>query len=113
MTQNIMKIDGHDAVVTFDPEIGMLRGEFVGLNGGADFYASSVEALQQEGRLSLKVFLDMCEEQGIEPFRKFSGKFNVRLASELHEAAVQAARAENKSLNEWVAEAIDHATKAG
>lgn len=112
MSRNIIEIDGHKAVVTFDPEIGMLRGEFVGLNGGADFYATSVDALHEEGRISLRVFLEMCAERGIEPSRKFSGRFNVRLDAELHEAAVMAARADDKSLNEWVIEAIQQAAKA-
>ena len=40
---NTLKIDGHVAVIAFDPEIEMFRGEFVGLNGGADFYAYSME----------------------------------------------------------------------
>ncbi|MFQ6245892.1 hypothetical protein ACLMPP_15665 [Yersinia enterocolitica] len=44
---NTMKIDGHTAIITFDPEIEMFRGEFIGLNGGADFYAYSVEELKK------------------------------------------------------------------
>lgn len=46
---NTFKIDGHLAFITFDPEIEMFRGEFVGLNGGADFYAYSVEELKKRG----------------------------------------------------------------
>jgi predicted HicB family RNase H-like nuclease len=104
--KNVIEIDGHKAVVSLDPEIGMIRGEFLGLNGGADFYATSVEALIEEGRKSLEVFLELCREKGIQPVRAFSGRFNVRLDPKMHEAAVIAAAAENKSLNEWVAEAI-------
>lgn len=33
---NVVEINGEKAVVAFDPEIQMLRGEFVGLNGGAE-----------------------------------------------------------------------------
>lgn len=110
--KNVIEIDGHKAVVALDPEIGMIRGEFLGLNGGADFYAESVEALFVEGRKSLQVFLDMCREKDIAPFREFSGRFNVRLDPRTHEAAVIAAAAGNKSLNEWVAEAIETAAHA-
>lgn len=45
---NTLKIDGQQAVITFDPEIEMFRGEFIGLNGGADFYAYSVEELKKK-----------------------------------------------------------------
>jgi predicted HicB family RNase H-like nuclease len=107
--RNVIEIDGEKAVVTFDPEIQMLRGEFVGLNGGADFYAESVHGLVEEGRKSLAVFLEMCGEKNIEPRRKFSGKFNVRLNPDDHAAAVIAAAAAGKSLNEWIIGAIKDA----
>ncbi|NNM72864.1 type II toxin-antitoxin system HicB family antitoxin [Enterovirga aerilata] len=110
--KNVIDIDGYKAVLAFDPEIGTFRGEFVGLNGGADFYAASVEELRAEGRKSLRVFLDMCREKGIEPRRAFSGRFNLRLDPKTHEAAVVAAAAENKSLNEWVADVIENAAAA-
>jgi predicted HicB family RNase H-like nuclease len=106
---NVIEIDGHKAVVAFDPDIRMLRGEFLGLNGSADFLAEDVEGLFREGRISLKVFLDMCAEKGIKPFREFSGRFNVRLDPELHRAAVIAAAASNRSLNEWIADTIGEA----
>jgi len=104
--RNLLEIDGHKAVITFDPDIGLFRGEFLGLSGGADFYAGSVEGLLAEGRTSLKVYLEACREEGLEPYRRFSGRFNVRLDPEVHEAAVRAAAAERKSLNEWVAQVI-------
>jgi len=36
---NLMKINNINAVIQYGPEIEMFRGEFVELNGGADFYA--------------------------------------------------------------------------
>jgi predicted HicB family RNase H-like nuclease len=72
-----------------------------------------VEGLFREGRISLKVFLDMCAEKGVSPFREYSGRFNIRLDPRTHEAAALAAAASNKSLNEWVAEAISEAAHAG
>jgi predicted HicB family RNase H-like nuclease len=110
--KNTIEISGHKAVVAFDPEINLFRGEFIGLNGGADFYAATVDELHKEGKISLRVFLDGCREKGIEPRRNFSGRFNVRLEPDVHEAAVMAAAAEDMSLNEWVSEAIAEAAKA-
>ncbi len=110
--RNVIEIDGHKAIVSLDPELGMIRGEFLGLKGGADFYADSIEGLIAKGRKSLQVFLDMCKEKGINPFREFSGRFNVRLDPKMHEAAVIAAASENKSLNEWVVSAIEEAAHA-
>lgn len=66
---NVMEFDSYSAVITYDPDIEMFRGEFVGLNGGADFYASDIEGLKREGKISLNVFLKMCEEDGVPPLK--------------------------------------------
>ena len=48
---NLMTIGGQQAVISFDPDINMFRGEFVGLtNGGADFYAEDVNGLLREAK---------------------------------------------------------------
>ena len=106
MSTNLMEIDGYRAVIQFDPDLDMFRGEFVDLNGGADFYAQDLAGLKREGAASLKVFLDMCEEDGVEPRRRFSGRFNVRIRPELHASVAAAAAAEGKSLNQWIAETL-------
>lgn len=103
---NTMKINGHQAVIVFDPEIDLFRGEFVGLNGGADFYASDVAGLHREGAISLAVFLKTCDEKAIEPFKKFSGKFVLRVDPGVHAAAALAAAAHGKSLNQWAVEIL-------
>ena len=109
---NIMTINGYQAVISYDPDIQMFRGEFVGLNGGADFYAKDVDGLRREGEISLRVFLDACAEDGIDPRKHFSGKFSLRVDPELHEAATIAAAAHGQSLNQWAAEAIRQAARA-
>ncbi len=106
MSKNMMDFDGYKAVICYDPEIEMFRGEFVGLNGGADFYAADVRTLHEEGRTSLRVFLDECAAKGIEPRKSFSGKFMVRIDPHLHEVATAKAAAEGKSLNQLTEEAL-------
>ncbi|MFU8787533.1 MAG: type II toxin-antitoxin system HicB family antitoxin [Methylobacter sp.] len=104
---NQMTINGVKAVITYDSDIDLFRGEFVGLNGGADFYAADVSSLKREGEISLRVFLDACQEDGVEPFKTFSGRFNVRIPAELHASVVSAATAQGKSLNQWISEALE------
>lgn len=107
---NIMMIDGVKAVIEYDPDIQMFRGEFVGLNrGGADFYATDVEGLRREGATSLGVFLDMCREDGAEPYAKpASGKLSLRLPPSLHQEASDAAKASGQSVNAFIERAIRH-----
>jgi hypothetical protein len=62
-----LTIEGHRAVITFDAGTGLFRGEFVGLSGGADFYATDLAGLEREGAASLREFLAVCAERGIDP----------------------------------------------
>jgi len=106
---NLMQINNEEAVIKYDPEIEMFRGEFIQLNGGADFYAKDIESLKKEGAISLQVFLDACKKRNSEPKKKYSGKFNVRVPSRLHADITNAATAEGKSLNQWILDTLDHA----
>jgi predicted HicB family RNase H-like nuclease len=110
--QNVMVIEGYPAVISFDPQIQMFRGEFPGLNGGADFYAKDVEGLQREGKISLRIFLEACAEDGVEPRKTFSGKFSLRVDPSTHSAAAIAAAADGKSLNQWAEEVLRKAAFA-
>jgi predicted HicB family RNase H-like nuclease len=103
---NNMNINGYDAVISYDPEINMFRGEFVGINGGADFYAGNVDDLRKEGEISLKTFLEMCAEEGVDPRKHFSGKFNLRVPSALHQRLATQAAAHGKSINAWIVELL-------
>ncbi len=108
---NLMEINGYRAVIKYDPEIEMFRGEFNGLNGSADFYANNIEDLKKEGAISLKVFINACQKRNIEPRKEYSGKFNVRVPSNLHANITSAAIAEGKSLNRWVVDTLDNAAQ--
>ena len=101
--KNTMEIEGYRAVIQFDPDIELFRGEFIGLNGGADFFASDVAGLRKEGADSLSVFLEMCKEDGVEPRRSYSGKLNLRMSPELHASVAAAAAAEGEK-----PQSVDH-----
>lgn len=107
--KNIMDFPGgYQAVISYDPEIEMFRGEFIGLNGGADFYAKDADSLKREGQTSLDVFLKMCAEDGVPP-KKTQGKFALRLAPEIYRQASVAAAAKGQSLNTFITNAVKHA----
>ena len=103
---NGMTVDGYSARIQYVPEIDMFRCEILGLTGGADFYGKTPIELRTEFRESLAVFLQVCQEKGIEPRRSYSGKFNLRIPPELHERLAIAAQAEGKSINTLAQEAL-------
>jgi predicted HicB family RNase H-like nuclease len=110
--KNIMEFDGgYKAVIAYDPDIEMFRGEFIGLTGGgADFYAKDAAGLKKEGQLSLNIFLRMCEEDGVVP-KKPQGNFALRLDKEIYREASVIAKASGMSLNQWINQTIHKAVK--
>lgn len=108
---NMMEIDGYKAKIEYDPELDQFRGEILGLNGSADFYGKSPANLRKEFKSSLKVFLDVCKEEGINPKKEYSGKFNLRIPSRLHREIAARATATDKSINQWVSEILKRSVK--
>ena len=109
---NLMTVDGYHAKIEYDEEADKFRGEILGLSGGADFYGSSPDELRHEFKKSLEVFLEVCKEQGIEPRKHYSGKFNLRIPPELHEKLAMTAEAQGKSLNTLAQEALQRSVAA-
>jgi predicted HicB family RNase H-like nuclease len=101
-----MEINGYKAKIEFDPDLDQFRGEILGLNGSADFYGKTPASLRKEFKNSLKVFLEVCEEEGINPTKDYSGKFNLRIPSELHREIAARATASDKSINQFVSEIL-------
>lgn len=104
--KNVMTFDGgYKAVIAYDPEIDMFRGEFVGLNGGADFYAKDAQGLKKEGRASLDTFMTVCREQGI-THKKQTSNFALRLDAALYNDIRLAATAAGRSVNQYITERL-------
>jgi predicted HicB family RNase H-like nuclease len=104
---NLMTVDGYRARIEYDAETDLFRGGMLGLCGGADVYGANPDELRLEFKKSLDVFLAVCSEQGIEPRKQFSGKFNLRIPPDLHEKLAMAAQAQGKSLNSVAQEALE------
>lgn len=103
---NMMTVDGYNAKIEYDADLDLFRGEILGLSGGADFYGKNPKELRAEFKKSLQVFLEVCQEKGIEPRRNYSGKFNLRIPPALHEKLAIVAQAEGKSINSLAREAL-------
>ena len=103
---NMMEVGDYKAKIEYDPDLDQFRGEILGLNGSADFYGKTPASLRKEFKNSLRVFLEVCEEKGINPIKDYSGKFNLRIPSRLHREIAARATAADKSINQWVSEIL-------
>lgn len=61
---NTMEVAGQLALINYVPELGAFRGKFLGLSGYCDFVADSIQGLKVEGEISLREYLDNCNDAG-------------------------------------------------
>ena len=56
-------------------------------------------------------FVADCKENGLRPEKPASGKLMLRVPPEVHGAALVAAQAAGKSLNQWASEVLEEAAQ--
>lgn len=94
---------GHAA---FDDEAEIFHGEVLNTRDIITFQGDSVAQLKKAFVDSVEDYLAFCHENGEEPDKPFSGRFNIRLDPETHRDAVIAARKSGLSLNSWISQAV-------
>jgi len=105
----MMEYKGYIGKVEIDDEAGILHGEVINIRDVITFEGASVDEIQQAFRESIDDYLEFCTQRGESPEKPFSGKFVVRLPTELHRKAYVQARLADKSLNGWVTEVLQTA----
>ncbi len=103
----MLKYKGYTGYVEFDDEAGLLHGEVLDTRDVITFQAKTVEKLKKAFRDSIDDYLEFCIERTEKPEKPFSGKFVVRLPSELHHRAYIKAMEQGKSLNQLVVDSIE------
>jgi len=105
-----MTYKGYTGKVTdVDPDTGELYGEVANIFGVITFVAMTGPDLVREFRTSVDVYLEWAAEDGFEPVKPYSGKFQTRVPPALHKKAARAARQAGVSLNAFVQSALQSA----
>lgn len=107
-----MKHKGYTARIEYDARDDIFVGRVLGLRAIVSFHASTVADLHKRFRIAVDEFLRDCRERGVAPERPSSGKLMLRIPPEVHSAALVAAKAAGKSLNQWAADALAQAAEA-
>ncbi len=102
----MLKYKGYLGVTEYDEVGKIFTGEVAGLAAVITFQGRTPEELEASFRESIDLYLKMCAEDGIQPEKTYSGRFNVRIDPELHREIAIKAMLENKSINELVNEAL-------
>jgi predicted HicB family RNase H-like nuclease len=106
-----MEYKGYIGKVEIDDEAVILHGEVINIRDVITFEGKSVDEIQKAFRESVDDYLEFCAQREESPEKPFSGKFVVRLPTELHRKAYIQAKLANKSLNGWVTEVLRTALK--
>jgi predicted HicB family RNase H-like nuclease len=103
----MMQYKDYTARVEFDSDAMIFHGEVIDLRDVITFEADCVEGLVKAFHNSVDDYLDFCAQRGEEPEKPFSGRFLVRIDSDLHHKVYLRSQAEDLSLNAWVAKALE------
>jgi len=107
---NAMTYKGYTARIEYDDADRIFVGRLAGIRDIVGFHASTVDALQAAFRESVDDYVQACAKLGQPPQKPASGRLMLRVAPEIHSAALIAAQASGKSLNQWAANVLQSAT---
>ena len=102
----MMTYKGFIATVEYDDEAHVFTGEVINTRSVITFQGTTVDEMENEFRASVDDYLDWCKEDGIEPEKPYSGKFNVRLSPLFHSQVALAAKKLDMSLNSFVEKSL-------
>ncbi len=107
---NTMTHRGYTARVEFDERDNLFAGRILGTRTMISFHGETVEELRAEFEVAVEDYVNDCKERGVRPEKPASGKILLRVPPEVHGAALVAAQAAGKSLNQWATEVLQEAT---
>jgi predicted HicB family RNase H-like nuclease len=102
----MMEYKGYVGTVEYDAEAKLFHGDILNTRDVITFQGTTVEEIERAFWDSIEDYIVWCKEDGVEPEKPYSGKFNVRLSPELHKEAVITARKLKLSINRFVEKAI-------
>lgn len=96
---------GYTAKIEYSEKDECLMGRVANIRRSITFHGDSVKEIKQAFEKAVDHYLDRCAEKNEEPEKPFDEGQVVRVSSSLHRMIALAARSENKSVGEWIAEA--------
>ena len=102
----MMEYKGYLGTVEYDAEARIFHGDIINTRDVITFQGTTVNEIEKAFKDSVNDYLAWCKEDGVEPEKPYSGKFNVRLPPELHRQIAILAKKRRVSLNNIVEKAI-------
>ncbi len=107
--RNILKYKGYTGNVNFSADDKVFHGRVLGITDIISFEGTSVKELEKDFKGAIDDYIDLCHKTKKEPEKPFSGKFVLRIPSDLHCNIALEAKKQNKSINKWVVDTCKNA----
>jgi predicted HicB family RNase H-like nuclease len=108
---NSMSYKGYTASMVFDAEDKIIVGRVQDIDDIISFHGESVAEFEANFQAAIEGYLAASKELGSSPERPASGKVMLRIAPEVHAAALKAAARSGTSLNKWAEGALGKAAR--
>jgi predicted HicB family RNase H-like nuclease len=101
-----MEYKGFLGMVEYDAQAKIFHGDIINTRDIITFQGTTVKDIERAFKNSIEDYISWCKEDGVEPEKPYSGKFNVRLPPELHRQIAILAKRRRVSLNSFVEKAL-------
>ena len=108
---NSMSYKGYAASMVFDAEDKIIVGRVQDIDDIISFHGESVAEFESNFHAAIEDYLAASKELGSVPEKPASGKVMLRIAPEVHAAALKAAARRGTSLNKWAEGALGKAAR--
>jgi len=108
---NSMSYKGYTASMVFDAQDKIIVGRVLDIDDIISFHGESIAEFESNFHAVVEDYLAASKELGVPPEKPASGKVMLRIAPEVHAAALKAAARSGTSLNKWAEGALGKAAK--
>ena len=108
---NSMSYKGYTASMVFDAEDKVIVGRVQDIDDIISFHAESMSEFEAAFHAAVEGYLAASKDLGSAPEKPASGKVMLRIAPEVHAAALKAAARSGTSLNKWAEGALGKAAR--
>lgn len=101
-----LQYKGYFGAVELDYEDHTFYGDVVNIRDVITFEGRTVEELEASFRQAVDAYLELCDRQGVEPEKPFSGQLPLRTSPGVHLALAVLAERRGRSMNELINDAL-------
>jgi predicted HicB family RNase H-like nuclease len=109
--KNAMTYKGYTASMVFDVDDKIIVGRVEGIDDIISFHGESIAEFEAHFHAVVDDYIAACAALGSPPEKPASGRLMLRIAPEVHAAALKAAARSGISLNKWAEKALGEAAR--